>query len=342
LTVRAAGIEATILERLRFPRCRPGETLHPGIEPLLGRLGVLPSILAAGYVRHTGHWVEWVGPGRFVPFGADARGPWRGFQAPRDDFDQRLLAAAARKDTEIAADAGVRVRTVNGRVRGVDTSTGGITADFTIDCTGTSRWLSRQLGISMRRCSPPLLARFGYARGNVADRAALPRIQADHAGWTWTAEVEPGRFHWTRVTRPIDRPDDGWLPARLKGCTAESPRGADVTWRIARRTAGLGWFLAGDAAALLDPSSSHGVLRAIMTGMMAGHLAVQSLRGRAGEADCARAYHEWLSAWFRSDSGHMSALYRKARLFGFDRRWAVPAVSPAASLARIGLAEPRA
>jgi hypothetical protein len=45
--------------------------LHPGVEPLLGRLGVADEVLAAGFLRHEGHWVTWAGPRRFAAFGRD-------------------------------------------------------------------------------------------------------------------------------------------------------------------------------------------------------------------------------------------------------------------------------
>lgn len=64
-----------------------------------------------------------------------------------------------------------------------------------------------------------------------------------------------------------------------------------------QKVAGLGWFLAGDAAVVLDPSSSHGVLRAIMTGMMAGHLVSQQTFNNAPTALCARSYQRWLAEW---------------------------------------------
>src|SRR5205814_10635389 len=67
-----AGLNTLILEREAFPRDRPGETLQPGIQPVLEQLGIrdLP------FPRHAGHWVEWGGPARFERFGADERGPW--------------------------------------------------------------------------------------------------------------------------------------------------------------------------------------------------------------------------------------------------------------------------
>jgi flavin-dependent dehydrogenase len=318
LTALARGIPVTILGGARFPRYRPGESLHPGIEPLLDRLGALPSILEANYLRHEGRWVDWAGTTGFVGFGEDARGPWRGFQAPRADFDARLLSIAVQNGATVFCRRPARsVRVEGHRVVGVETLEGPLHARLTIDCTGDARWLSRQLGLRVRHRSPRLLARFGYATGRVAGRDHLPLIRAERRGWTWIAEVEPGRFHWARVTAPSDRPARHWVPAELRDATHETSRGADVSWRIASRTAGPGWFLAGDAAAALDPCASHGVLRAIMTGMMVGHLVSRVLRGHATERACARAYHQWLGTWFESDALRLGEIYREAGLFEF-------------------------
>src|SRR5262245_42090199 len=54
-----AGLRVVVFERSIFPRHRPGETLHPGVAPLLERIGALHSILSANYVRHPGTWVKW-------------------------------------------------------------------------------------------------------------------------------------------------------------------------------------------------------------------------------------------------------------------------------------------
>src|SRR2546430_1169533 len=71
-------------------------------------------------------------------------------------------------------------------------------------------------------------------------------------------------------------------------------RGADVTWRHVRAAAGPGYFLTGDAAAVLDPAASHGVLRALMTGIAAGHAIAGVLAGRVTERDAAQHYCDWL------------------------------------------------
>ena len=55
------------------------------------------------------------------------------------------------------------------------------------------------------------------------------------------------------------------------------------TWRMAERMAGAGWFIVGDAAATLDPTSSHGVLKALLSGMTAGHDCSQSRQQGPGD-----------------------------------------------------------
>jgi hypothetical protein len=51
------GKRAVLIERDLFARERPGETLHPGVEPLLTQLGIaerLPGVVGA---RHDGIWI---------------------------------------------------------------------------------------------------------------------------------------------------------------------------------------------------------------------------------------------------------------------------------------------
>src|SRR4051794_34294257 len=118
-----AGARVALLERQRFPRERPGETLHPGIEPLLAQLGARERLLAAGFPRHEGVRVAWDGPPRLQRYGADADGPWWGFQAWRPTFDALLLARAAEAGVDVLQPRRAIAPLVDrGRVTGVDTA----------------------------------------------------------------------------------------------------------------------------------------------------------------------------------------------------------------------------
>jgi flavin-dependent dehydrogenase len=311
LTCARNGLRVVLVERSAFPRHVPGETLHPGVLPLLRALGVEDEMLAANFLRHEGHYVQWDGPRRFVPFGGDANGPWRGLQAWRPTFDALLLARARRLGVRILQPCRV-LRPVweSGRVAGVLNNAGPVRATYTVDATGRRRWLAHQLDLPSFGPRHRLLAWYGYVEGYCPGRDAAPLLAADDRGWTWTACVRPGVYQWTRLPFNGDRPAPQWLPDELRGLHGLEPmRSADVSWRVITRPAGPGYFLTGDAAVSLDPASAHGVLRALMSGMMAGDLISRVFARELAPDVAAAAYTTWLRNWFEHDVRKLTELY---------------------------------
>ncbi len=308
------GLSVVICERERPGRDRPGETLHPGIEPLLRQLGIADRLAEVVGARHAGIWIEWGGRRRFETFGGDASGPWTGVQAWRADFDALLLTRAREVGVEVrqpCAVTGALMR--DGILHGLETAAGLIAARMVVDASGVTRWLGRALDVASPARSPRLIARYGYMEGSCPAYDDAPSLVGDKSGWTWTALVRPRVYQWTRVSFD-GQPRSDWAPQQLVGLTPRAPsRGADVTWRMAKEVAGPGWFMVGDAAATLDPTSSHGVLKAIMSGMMASHLIAAILDGRAPASAGAVAYHDWLAGWFSADAASLAQFYRELR-----------------------------
>jgi flavin-dependent dehydrogenase len=305
------GVDVVLCERQRSGRDRPGETLHPGIEPLLRQLGIADRLAEVVGARHEGLWVEWGTPRRFEPFGGDATEPWSGFQAWRADFDALLLIRAREVGVEVrqpCAVSGVLMR--DGAPCTLSTTEGPIDARMVVDASGTARWLARCLGVDSPAWSPRLIARYGYVEGSCPVYDDAPSLVGDSSGWTWTALVRPRLYQWTRVS--FDGPPrPEWLPRHLLGLKPRAhSRGADVTWRMAKEAAGPRWFMVGDAAATLDPTSSHGVLKAVMSGMMAGHLIAAVLDRKTPAPATAAAYHDWLAGWFSADAAKLAQFYR--------------------------------
>jgi flavin-dependent dehydrogenase len=319
ITAARAGCRALVLERSADPRDRPGETLHPGIEPLLRTLGIWDEVASAGYLRHEGVWVSNAGGGsrRFEPYGRDHCGPWLGLQAPRRDFDARLLECARRLGAEVRSGVTARDAIVrDGRVAGVTTAHGPIHARFTLDATGGGHRLAHRLGIVVRNDSAPLVARYGYATGACPAVDHAPEFRVESGGWIWMARVGPGRYHWTRLALAEPAPWRG-PPDEYAGLSPDGPpRAENVTWRCAERLAGDGFFLVGDAAVVLDPAASRGVLRAVMTGMQAAHLASAVLAGRMPGPAAASWYDGWLRSWFLHDRAALGERYQT--MFGHE------------------------
>jgi flavin-dependent dehydrogenase len=187
-----------------------------------------------------------------------------------------------------------------GAAAGIATSGGVVRAAVTIDAGGGRHWMARQLGIEVRRRSPRLIARYGYVVGSCPPLDEAPVFRTEPRGWTWMSRVGAGRYHWSRVGP--DTRAAGERPDLLASLPAEGPsRAEDVTWRCAERLAGPGFFLVGDAAAVVDPASSHGVLRAVMSGIQAASLAVAISRSQVPPAPAFEHYDTWLRTLFEHD-----------------------------------------
>jgi flavin-dependent dehydrogenase len=299
------GLAVALLEREAVPRARPGETLHPGIEPILRQLGVWNDVLAANFLRHNGHFVTWGGPKVFVPFGPDRSAAWEGFQAVREVFDSILLERARKAGVTIYQPCrALRPSLKDGRVCGAETSEGLLRCKFLVDASGGRHWLATHLGLKIETCTPRLLVRYGYSKNCGGDSHVLPELVAARAGWTWRARVRPDVVHKSRLLYEDNHATSSSFSE--PGHVPELRRGADVTWRVVDEPAGEGYFLAGDAAAVLDPLSSHGVLKALMSGIMVGHLICGVEGRRISEADGSATYSRWVSDWFRLDAYKLS------------------------------------
>lgn len=305
------GLSVLLCEAEAFPRPRVGEALHPGAESLLRQLGVADRLAEVTGARFEGVEIDWAGERRFEAFGADADGPWRGFQVDRARFDALLL--------DRARDLGVDVQQpckalepviADDRVTGVRTPAGDIDCRMLIDASGPAQWLGRKLDPPSIERSPQLVVRYGYAVGACPARNDAPLLTGDETGWTWIACVGPDRFQWVRLDlSPVER-SRGWLPEDLANLEPEGlSRGAEMGWRLTQAS-GPGWMLAGDAAAMLDPTSSHGVLKALMSGFMAGQTASAILAG-GDEPAGLQAYRSWVEGWFATDAAALRTMYAR-------------------------------
>jgi flavin-dependent dehydrogenase len=325
------GFHAVIIESAKFPRNRPGETLHPGVDTLFDQLGIKEDIEAAKFMRHTGTGIRWNSGNddynnygnddnrKLITFGEDEKGPWLGYQASRATLDSILLQRAQRCGVRIlqpcqALDV---IFDGNRRVIGVKTSCGNFTADFVIDASGGIHWLARRLKLTIKKYSPTLFAYYGYAKGECPSRDKAPAIVVTPEGWIWTAKIREHLYQWTRLY--FDTNDDnnkmiphGWLPDEFKALKSiQSMHGADVTWRRVVQPAGSGYFIVGDAATVLDPASSHGVLKGIMSGIQAAHAIIRITKDHFPSEIACNNYNKWIKKWFLYDIDKLKRFYSK-------------------------------
>lgn len=289
----------------------PGETLHPAMERLFRSLGVDQEIHRAGFFRHTGHWIEMRGGCKFRPFGSDPGGPWRGYLVDRAKMQGTLLTEAARRGACVLQ--GLRaVRPImrNGRVAGVLTTNGAYESGLVLDASGHRSWLGRHLDLQTIQVSPTLIARYGWVQFPTFQREEepVPRFRVGDGGWEWSAPIRRDCRAWVRLGL-LHREERGKRAVPAEGGIPLGAEGArDVTWKLTFPCAGPGYALIGDSAWVLDPACSHGILKAVLSGIIAAETIAASSEPKED------AYCTWMKDWFCSDAEALIELYTGAEL----------------------------
>jgi flavin-dependent dehydrogenase len=307
---RKAGLSVALVEGQEFPRFRPGEFLHPGAEALLDLLEVKVAVRKLDTISVKGVWKHTKTQRRFVPFGDDAHGAWVGLQVDRAAFDGELLKRACATGSVLLQPCRVSnvMRVESGWLIG--TRVGELRTRLLIDATGSDSIVAKQLGLKPVLHSPQIIAKYGYGSGRTSKRFNSPMFFLSKCGWMWIAKVGREKFQWITASWTSDTSFEPQLPSGLLHLAGISrSRGANVTWRILNKTALPNYFSVGDAAAVLDPSSSHGVIRALATGIKAGFWARRALHDAESSRRIANAYDLWVKRWFEHDVRRLQTAY---------------------------------
>jgi 2-polyprenyl-6-methoxyphenol hydroxylase-like FAD-dependent oxidoreductase len=282
ITALENGCRVTLLERRFQPKQHPGETLHPGVEPIFRMLGVWDAVLKYGFHRHRGIWREPHGqPRTFTPYGEDEHGPWLGFQVDRTVLNNLLRARVTELGGKIVGTAHLeRVLKRGDSVAGVSADGHRYAASVVLDATGRHSWLAQQLALKPERHEPFQRLHFGWMESGDPDLDEQPLFRETETGWDWLSPISGTRCAWVKLQH------------------ASAGSGVDYTCRIYRQCAGDGYLLLGDSACLLDPSAANGVLRALMSGIYAGSLLnATRLHGISSE-QMSREYQRWIAELF--------------------------------------------
>ena len=280
------GHDVVLVERATFPRRQFGESLSPGVLPLLSMTGVRAAVEAAGFRRVRTVRVLWDGDERVRDDPSE-----QGLIVGRGEFDRLLLKHALALGVRILQPATVRAYWYDGGRWRVEAGTPGgnvlVEADFLADARGRAG-----AGRTRRWTGVRTLALYAYWCG-----AALPeepRIEAGGEAWYWGIPLPDGTYNTLAFVdaRRFRAAGEGTLTARLcellgrselmSGCRDAkmigSPAAIDATAYIDDACASAAGFKVGDAALALDPLSSSGVQKAIQGALSAAVVANTLLR----------------------------------------------------------------
>ncbi|MDJ0595165.1 MAG: NAD(P)/FAD-dependent oxidoreductase [Pleurocapsa sp. MO_226.B13] len=272
-----------------------GESLLPGIVPILQAMDALEKIEAAGFVRKYGATYVW---GRnkqpwSIDFGSQDENVYA-WEVDRGRFDQILLDNSRSHGVEVREETSVtdlvfdedkiQCLTLNSRNRGSEE----IEGRYYVDATGQSAIIAQKLQSKQENPALQNMAVYGYFEG--AGRLDVPNegdvfISATHDGWIWHI---PLNDDLTSIGVVVDKDSSSRIHAegketflqqyildspQLKGMCQNarliSPVRVTKDWSYrAKSFAGSNYLLVGDAACFIDPILSSGCFLAMHGGFI--------------------------------------------------------------------------
>jgi 2-polyprenyl-6-methoxyphenol hydroxylase-like FAD-dependent oxidoreductase len=264
------------------------ECLPPSTRKVFRFLGIEDAAAAAGFLVTTGNTVWWGGSRRRVePYPENS-----GYQVLRREFDRLLLSLAEQA--------------------GAHTLPSGVeqpTARFVLDCSGRAGVLARQYRVRPKHSRTVALCGVWRSdRGWRLPDASHTLVEAYADGWAWSVPLSRTLRHVAFMVDPRET-----KLTRGKGLatayTAEfaktrafrrifahsemagAPWGRDASAYTSRQFCGPGFLFAGDAASSIDPLSSFGVKKALVSGW-AGAVVANTWLRRPEMRQAALRFHD--------------------------------------------------
>jgi flavin-dependent dehydrogenase len=303
--VAEKGHRVLLLEREKCPCFKIGESLMPATYWTFKRLGLLEKLKASHFPKKYSVQFYSKSGKASAPFYFFENNPHEGsvtWQVLRSEFDEMLLENAHEKGVEVRR--GTRVhevlfdedRAVGVQAKSADGSIRDFAAKVIVDSTGQSAIVSRKLKINIPEPELKKASLFTHfedgARDTGIDEGATLILHTENKdSWFWYIPLPYNRVS-VGVVGGLDYliqnrrlRGDGLDPQKifeeeLEKCAPLKPRienakelfpvqvTKDFSYR-ARRIAGQGWVLVGDAFGFLDPVYSTGLFLALKSGEMA-------------------------------------------------------------------------
>jgi len=321
------GHSVLLLEKESGPRHRVGESLLPSMMPILEDFGLLEEVEALGFKRKTGGTFIW-GKSRepwdvlfsnnpFLPY------PYA-YHVDREVFDDLLLRHAQKRGVVVRQNVTVTAPILEGErvvgVRCLDGGSGGlereVRARFVVDASGPVAVLGKELTHREYDDTMRQVAFYGYyenVKGPEGHREGHVLIESNPYGWFWYIPMDGKKLGEANVglvsgqefkaeyrEMGVEAFYERALQASpfIQELLGPSPKritdiSAITDWAYTcEQTAGPGWFLAGDAAAFLDPLLSSGATMAMLAGYSASVCIHTAITQPENEAAAGEFYRE--------------------------------------------------
>jgi len=350
--LRYSKLRPVVIERTAYEGWRVGETVSPGVLPLLNYLGAESVLLDQGQRRAYATSAAW-GSADVLSRDFLFTGGGDAWHLDRARFDGALAALVEERGGTVLTEAVVETveprwtLTYGGRpariapgvslgadpagrdaqrIAGETPTPRHITARFVIDATGRNAAFARTQGARIIADDnlTGLVAMFEGGR----DAQTATLVEAVEDGWWYSAHLPAGRtvvafmtdadiiraghLHEREAWLKRLRETRGTLQRVVDADVVHGPVAAPAHSQILDPVFGDDWVAAGESAVGFDPLSSMGIGYAIASGIQAARVASSAL---GGNGDHARAYASDVAQHYQA------YLARRKAYYLIEKRW---------------------
>lgn len=320
--LRYSTLRPVVIERSSYAEWRVGETLAPGVLPLLDYLGATEVFTAQGQQRAFSTSAAW-GSADVLSRAFLFTGAGDAWHLDRRRFDAGLAQLVADRGGALLTNAFVERESHDGATWTLTLNDNrAIHARFVIDASGRHAAFARRRG-ARAEVVDHLTGILGVLDVDVSDASTL--VESAEDGWWYSAGLPDGKLVSAFMTdadviRAAElHTRDAWQQqlaqtsatrARLgKARLTHDPIVCPAHSQITSPLTGEGWLAAGDAAIGVDPLSSMGIGYALASGIQAA---------RVASAPTEQSVH----AYANDIRGHFdNYLRRRADYYAMEKRW---------------------
>jgi flavin-dependent dehydrogenase len=305
------GHSVVLLDKASFPRHKTcSEYINPGAVQVLAEIGMLDEVMRAGAHRMDAMVIHAPNGNRFVTNFAKAEPGKAALGLSRYRFDALLLDHAIACGVEVIERAHVRsILQEDGCVIGVDATVNGthqtIRSAIVIGADGHNSVVARGLNMDIASPWPSKTGLAAHYRG-VTDLQQFGEMHVGRHIYAGLAPLEDGIANVAVVAnQSAVQARSGSIEDFFSESVRSFPklaskleaaekirdiRGVGGMAHRARRTAGDGYLLVGDAASFLDPFTGDGIYEALRGAHLAAPIISAALRSGAVSANALKPY----------------------------------------------------
>jgi flavin-dependent dehydrogenase len=282
------GHSVTILAAPASKHPTLAECLPPSTRKLFHFLDIQKAVDRAGYFQTTGNTVWWGKKRRRTEAYPDGTG----YQVRRSDFDRLLLELACAAGAHVQVGKAFHVPDAHGaRVEFQrDVKRVAVPAKMILDCSGRVGVIGRSVRVKEKNSrTVALCGIWRNGQGWKLPDASHTLVEAYPDGWAWSVPLSPSERYVAFMVDPQRKSLSAAYLAELaktlafrkifsRGRLETGPWGADASLYSSKHFYGPGFLLVGDAGSFIDPLSSFGVKKAMVSAWVAAVVVNTCLR----------------------------------------------------------------